>query len=74
MFEKFLSHFSKDLNEMWTGLSEKYKDQADFFNVIKDRYNYLFNPENLNEELNAFVANSSDLEKDFFGLVKQASF
>jgi hypothetical protein len=66
MFEKFLTHFSKELNEFFTGFSEKYKDDADSLNVIKERYNFLFKPQNLQDEMTNFIGNNSDLEKEYY--------
>lgn len=66
MFEAFLSKVSHDLRDMFAGLSNKYPDEKDGIRMIQERYSYLFDTRNLQDELNFFIANHSNLEKEFF--------
>ena len=66
MFERFLKFFSGEMNEFFTNLAIKYKDDEDIIRGIKERYTYLFNPEQITDEFNYFMTNSgSELEKEY---------
>jgi len=65
-FEQFLSEFSKDMNEFFDKLSNKYSDEVDVLKMIKDRYSYVFNSDNIQDEYLNFVnSRSSELESLF---------
>jgi hypothetical protein len=65
-FEQFLNEFSKDMTEFFDKLSEKYNQEADVIKMIKERYNYIFNPDNIQEEYQYFInSRSSELETLF---------
>lgn len=66
VFENFLKGFSGELNEFFNQLSLKYKDEADSLKMIKDRYTYLFKPDEIQDELNFYIANHPELEQQFF--------
>lgn len=66
-FEMFINNFSLDMNEFFQRLEEKYKDEIDVINSIKEKYDYVFKPEALNEEYQYYVNNNStNLEKDYY--------
>jgi len=66
-FEEFLKNFSNEMNEFFDNLSQKYKDEADVVRAIKDRYQYIFNREHLQEEYNFFVkSHNHDIEQAFY--------
>jgi hypothetical protein len=67
-FEKFIQSFSSDLTEFFKQLAEKYKDDTDTLKTIQDRYSYLFDTNNINEEYNFFISSNSNLEKEYFEL------
>ena len=66
MFEKFTSEISKDLSEFFDQLGEKYKEDIDKLMMIKDRYPYIFKSDSIQDEFNYFMANNSDLEKEYY--------
>jgi hypothetical protein len=64
--EQFLGEFSKDMTEFFDKLSEKYKEDIDVLKMIKDRYSYIFDGQNLQEEYQYFTnSRSSELEALF---------
>jgi hypothetical protein len=65
-FEKFLTSFSADMNDFFVNLSEKYKEEVDLINTIKERYHYVFDEKKIQDEYNYFVnQNSSSLDAQF---------
>lgn len=64
--EKFLESFSKDMNEFFTRLAEKYTEEVDMLNTIKDRYSYVFDGQRIQNEFQYFTStNGSELESTF---------
>jgi hypothetical protein len=65
-FENFLTSFSMDMNDFFTKFGEKYPDEVDILNTVKERYRYVFDPEKLQNEFQYFVNNNSaSLDSDF---------
>jgi len=65
-FQKFLDFFSKDVNELFDNLALKYPDDVDKFTGIKDRYEYIFKTDSVNDEYNFYVnANGDKLESEY---------
>lgn len=65
-FENFIRSFSDDMSDFFGKLSDKYKDDVDLINTIKERYRYVFSPDKLQDEYQFFVnQNSSVLESKF---------
>lgn len=68
-FTKFLSLFSDDVKDLFTNLSEKYKDDptvVDMFKNLQDRYDYLFDVKKLQEEYEFYKSkNSEKLEAEY---------
>ena len=65
MFEKFLTHFSGDMVELFDNLSKTYPDDIDKIKMIQERYNGLFKSETLQDELQFFLANNPNLEREY---------
>jgi uncharacterized protein YeaO (DUF488 family) len=65
-FSLFTAHFSNDVKELFTNLKDKFKDDTglvDMFTNLQDRYGYMFDVKQLDEEFNAFKSkNSEELE------------
>lgn len=67
MFEKFINSFSVEMNEFFNNLAEKYKDDVDLLNTMKERYEYVFNPERIGEQFVFYTGkNSEELEKEYY--------
>jgi len=65
-FSRFLDNFSKDMNTLFDNLANKYQDDKDMINGIRDNHSYIFKTEEMNEQLKFFKnAKSSDIENDF---------
>jgi hypothetical protein len=65
-FSKFIENFTSEMNEMFTGLSERYPKDVDNLRMLKERYSYLFDDTLVGEEYSFFVANhSEELQKAF---------
>jgi hypothetical protein len=65
-FSKFINKFSDDMTELLNNLIDKYPDSKDIITGIKDNHNYIFNKNELNEQLAFFKnTNADDIEKDF---------
>lgn len=66
---KFLSLFSADVTDLFDNLSNKFKDDqglVDMFSNLKDRYDYLFSVNKLQEEFDFYTAkNSEKLESEY---------
>ena len=68
-FSKFIANFSKDMNELFNNLNEKFPDQCDIINSVKDNHKYIFDLVEMNEQLIFFKnVNSEEIEKDFHKL------
>jgi hypothetical protein len=67
VFEKFMASFSSSMGEFFDRLTEKYPDDSDALRSIRERYSFVFKPENLQNEYNYFQdSNSAALEDDFY--------
>ena len=65
-FEHYLERFSKDMDELLKGLSEKYKEDADAIKVIRENNEHLFKPNELQEHYRFFKrVHGQAIEKDF---------
>lgn len=65
-FNKFLSNFSKDINELYDGIKSKYPESIDLLNVLISNYSYLNDVNELNEQYKFFKSqNSQDIESEF---------
>lgn len=68
-FEKFIGSFSSCMSEFFDKLAEKYPDDVDSLNTIKERYSFVFEPSKLQDEYNFFVNhNENSLNEDFYKL------
>ena len=71
-FERFLQSFSDDMNDFFTKMTDKYTEEKDLLDTIKERYRYIFDPKNIQQEFQFFSnSNSTNLESEFH---KQANF
>lgn len=68
-FNQFLGGFSADVGILFDNLIEKFKDNAetsDMFVNLKNRYDYIFNSENLQEEFHNYKAMHTErLEREY---------
>ena len=65
-FEKYMKFFSQEMNELLTNMQEKYPTEEGTIVGIRDRYEYIFKPELLNEEYSFYVKSNSDqLENEY---------
>jgi hypothetical protein len=65
-FEHYLERFSKDMDELLKGLAEKYKDDADAIQVIRENNEHLFKTNELQEHYRFFKRTHGEvIEKDF---------
>tara|TARA_B100000401_G_C52795086_1_gene715435 strand:+ start:1189 stop:1875 length:687 start_codon:yes stop_codon:yes gene_type:complete len=65
-FSKFINKFSDDMSELLNNLINKYPDNKDIITSIKDNHNYIFNKNELNDQLTFFKnINAENIEKDF---------
>jgi hypothetical protein len=67
IFEEYIKHFSKEMNDFFNSLGEKYPDDKDGLNSIKERYSSVFDTKTIQEEYNFFSENNSEaLNKTFY--------
>jgi hypothetical protein len=65
-FEMFLKNFSLDMKEFFAKLGDKYKDEVDVLYTIKEKHNYIFNPDELYESYLYYVNNNNaNLDSDY---------
>ena len=65
-FSKFINKFSNDMSELLDNLIDKYPDNKDIITSIKDNHNYIFNNNELNDQLTFFKnTNADEIEKQF---------
>jgi hypothetical protein len=65
-FSKFIEKCSKDISELLDNLAIKYPDDKNIIDGIKDNHKYLFNNDDMNEQLTFFKnTNSDSIEKEF---------
>jgi len=63
---RFLNNFSNNISTLLDNLSNKYPDDKDMINAIRDNHSFLFNHTELNEQFKFFKStNSTDIENDF---------
>lgn len=66
LFEKFVKSFSEDMIDFFEKLSDKYKEEVDLINTIKERYRYIFAPDKIQDEFQFFISqNGQTLESEF---------
>jgi hypothetical protein len=66
MFNKFISNFKNDVNELFTNLKDKYKEEDDVIQSIADKYRFLFNDKWIHEEYQYFLKEKEEnLSKEF---------
>jgi hypothetical protein len=68
-FEKYLERFSNDLADLWNSMLDIHKENVEFtdsLRSIRNRYEQLFNPDNLTHDYNAYVTNESQPLEDAF--------
>lgn len=69
-FEKYLSHFSKEVSELWSSMLDVHKDNVDFtdsLRSIRNRYEHLFNVDGIGNDYNYYVAGDAEkLEGEFY--------
>lgn len=69
IIHKFLGNLSNDTNDLFTNLSDKFSDNAEIKDMIKnlrDRYDYLFSNDSLQHEYQLFRdLNEADIDKEF---------
>ena len=65
-FSKFIEKCSKDISDLLDNLAIKYPDDKNIIDGIKDNHKYLFNNDDMNEQLTFFKnTNSDSIEKEF---------
>ena len=65
-FSKFIDKFSKDMTLLLDSLKEKFSDQEEIIDAIKDNHKYIFNNNELNEQFAFFKnINSNEIESEF---------
>ena len=66
-FSKFLNNFSKDINTLFNGISNKYPESIDLINTIKNNHSYIFNEKDMDEQYKFYKSvNSGDIEQEFY--------
>lgn len=65
-FNKFVDSFSKNVDELLKSLKEKYPNDGETFDLLRENYSYIFNLKELHEQFNFYKSqNGEDLEKEF---------
>jgi hypothetical protein len=65
-FSKFTEKFSTDMTELFNNLVEKFPDNKDIINGIKDNHSFIFNSKEMSEQFTFFKnVNSESIEKEF---------
>jgi len=65
-FSKFTEGFSSQMTELLNGLKNKYPDDADMIDVVRENNSHLFSVQELQDQYKFFKGvNSENLEKDF---------
>ena len=65
-FERYLENFSKQMEELLSGLAEKYKEDAGSFTVIRENNAKIFNGSELQEDFRFYKrAHAETIEKEF---------
>ena len=63
-FNNFLKKFSNDMDLLFENLKDKYKDDIDMINSIKDNHNYISNMDELNEQFQFYKNTNADKIED----------
>jgi hypothetical protein len=65
-FTKFIESFSSQMDMLLTNLKQKYPDDAQLMNVIKENNSHLFNVKEMNEQYKFFKGlNNQELDSEF---------
>lgn len=65
-FNKFVDSFSKNMDELLKSLKERYPNDGETFDLLRENYSYIFNVKELHEQFNFYKSqNGEDLEKEF---------
>lgn len=65
-FEQFLKSFSMDMNDFFSKMMDKYKDEVDLLTTIKERYRYIFDVDKIQDEYQYFLNNEgATLDAEF---------
>jgi hypothetical protein len=65
-FGKMIEQFSTEMKELFAALKTKYTNDADGINTIMDRFNYVFNPDDIHSEYMRYVETNPQLEDEYF--------
>jgi hypothetical protein len=65
-FGKMIEQFSADMKELFAALKVKYTDDVDGINAVMDRFDYVFNQNEIHSEYLRFVENNPKLEEEYF--------
>jgi hypothetical protein len=66
---KFLDSIGSDISKLLDGLSEKYKDDQDSINIIRENHAHFFSNKELQEQYKFFKSiHLDDMDKEFYGL------
>lgn len=65
-FEKFQASLSRDLNQLFADLKNRYPKDHDGINIVMDHNRHFFETSQLSDKYLEFVAGSADLEKQFY--------
>ena len=66
-FEKYLSKFSNDMNELLNGIAEKYSEAADAIKVIRENNAHIFDGRELQDAYRFYKrVNGEVVEKEFY--------
>ena len=67
LFEKFLKSFAEDMSEFVGKLEERYPEDAELFFNIRERYSYVFDATQIENEYQHFLdTRGSELEKAYY--------
>lgn len=65
-FEKFIQNFTKEVQELFDGLSVRYPKDKDNLRLMKDKYPYLFDKGAIGEEYAFYTStHQEDLQKEY---------
>lgn len=65
-FSRFMDNFTKDMSILFANLINKYQDDKDMLNSIRDNHSYIFDNNEMNEQYKFFKSTkSSEIETDF---------
>lgn len=65
-FSKFTEKFSNDMTDLFNNLIEKFPDNKDIIEGIKDNHSFIFDSKDMNDQFTFFKnTNSESIEKEF---------